>query len=179
MKNKQMKNKKTKKQKTKNKKTKISIKKEKKEKILSEINKIKSQLAEKEKNKEKHKEKNKLGILESYQIDVDGAKVKVEIKRESATTTYNLIIPEIGLATSTLLNEIRNELVTATTISMKEIADPTAFNSIKKRFMKEAESLLQTNLPSLSSKMKDFLIGKLIQDMLGLGEIEFLVNDPH
>jgi len=37
---------------------------------------------------------------------------------------------EIGIATSSLLDEIRNELVTATTIGMKEITDPAAFGVI-------------------------------------------------
>ena len=77
------------------------------------------------------------------------------------------------------MNEIRNELVTATTVSMKEIADPSAFKVIKQRFMDEAVKLVESNLPTLNPSMKEFLIGKLMQDMLGLGEIEFLVNDPN
>ena len=34
-------------------------------------------------------------------------------------------------------------------------------------------------LPHIKPEIKDFLIGKLMQDMLGLGDIEFLVNDKH
>lgn len=146
--------------------------KEDKAKILEEINDIK------EKIKQKEKEKYKPGTLESYEIEVDKAKVRVEIKKEASALIYNLYAPEIGIATASLLNEIRNELVTATTISMKEIADPSAFTSIKKRFMDDAAKLIESNLPLLNQNMKEFLIGKLMQDMLGLGEIEFLVNDP-
>ncbi|MDP3026966.1 MAG: ATPase, T2SS/T4P/T4SS family [Nanoarchaeota archaeon] len=147
--------------------------KEDKAKILEEINDIK------EKIKQKEKEKYKQGVLESYEIEVDKAKVRVEIKKETSTTVYNLYVPEIGIATASLLNEIRNELVSATTISMKEIADPSAFKGIKKRFMDDAAKLIESNLPSLNPGMKEFLIGKLMQDMLGLGEIEFLINDPN
>ncbi|MBD3252163.1 hypothetical protein GF386_00335 [Candidatus Pacearchaeota archaeon] len=116
-------------------------------------------------------------ILDNYEVEIDKAKVNIEIKKQGSTIFYDLNVPKIGIATASLLNEMRNELVSATTISMKEIADPSAFNSIKRRFMKEASSLIKKNLPKISQETEDFLIGKLIQDMLGLGEIEFLVND--
>ncbi|MBR9705382.1 CpaF family protein [Candidatus Pacearchaeota archaeon] len=119
----------------------------------------------------------KKNILESYEIIVDKAKVKVEIKKEKTHVEYCLQVPEINIATLALLNEVRNELVTASNIGMKEILDPNAFNDIKKRFMSSAKELLESKLPKIKLEMKEFLIGKLMQDMLGLGEIEFLVND--
>jgi archaeal flagellar protein FlaI len=119
------------------------------------------------------------GTLETYEIEVDKAKVKVEIKRETSSIVYNLHVPEISIATATLLNEVRNELVSASTIGMKEILDPNSFNDIKKRFMDEAKALLESKLPTIKDDIKEFLVGKLMQDMLGLGEIEFLVNDPN
>jgi len=122
--------------------------------------------------------KRKGKVIESYTIIVDKAKVRVEISQETLGVVYNLYVPEIGIATASLLDEIRNELVAVTTISMKEILDPAAFSDIKKRFMGQAVSLLKKRLPRIKSEMQEFLIGKLMQDMLGLGEIEFLVNDP-
>jgi flagellar protein FlaI len=119
----------------------------------------------------------KVIVLESYEIEVDKAKVRVVITKESSTTVYNLQIPEIGVATVSFLDEIRNQLISATTISMKEITDPGSFGSIKKRFMQEASALIDKKMPGVEKHMKEFLIGKLMQDMLGLGEIEFLVND--
>ncbi len=121
----------------------------------------------------------KVKLLETYKIEVDKAEVKVAITKESSTTIYNLHIPEIGVATVCFLNEIRNQLVSATTISMKEITDPSAFGTIKKRFMQDASALISKKIPGVEKHMKEFLIGKLMQDMLGLGEIEFLVNDPN
>ena len=118
-------------------------------------------------------------VLDSYRIELDKAKVKVEIKKDISGITYELYTPKIGVATAALLDEIRNELVSVTTISMREIMDPNALKDIKKRFMEEATKLLRTKLPTINPKIQEFLIGKLLQDMLGLGEIEFLVNDPN
>ncbi len=119
------------------------------------------------------------GILEEYEIDVDGAKVKVKVEKDERGIIYNLHVPEIGIATASLLNEVRNDLVSITSVNMKEIMDPHAFNDIKKRFIAEASKLLETKMPTIQASAKSFLIGKLMQDMLGLGDIEFLINDPN
>ncbi len=118
-------------------------------------------------------------ILETYEIEVDKAKVSVEIKKNSRGILYNLYLQEINPATASLLDEVRNELVTVTTIGMKEIIDPKAFNEIKKRFMQEAETILREKVPTINQDMKEFLVGRLMQEMLGLGEIEFLINDAN
>ena len=149
-----------------------------KEQIKKAINqRTEEQGIEQNTGKPGEKQELKQGVLETYEIEVDKARVKVEIKRETSIITYNVYVPEIGIATASLLTEIRNELVTATTISMREITDPAVFNVIKKKFMEEASSLLISKLPSIQPFMKEFLVGKLMQDMLGLGEIEFLIND--
>jgi flagellar protein FlaI len=127
-----------------------------------------------------HPEKSKSSgkeIVDSYFIETDGAKVEAKIIRDVNGTTYNLHIPEVSPATSALLNEIRNELVSLTTISMKELTDPEAFQTIKNRFMHDAVTLMKKKLPTIEPHVENFLIGKLMQDMLGLGKIEFLVND--
>ncbi len=160
--------------------TKKSKKKEGKDKKTRTKKKIKKQEkggGKSEKNQEKKEQKE--GVIASYEIEVDNAKVKSEIKKEGGHLIYDLIIPEIGKATAALLEEIRSQLITVTTVSMKEILDPSAFKSIKKRFIKRASEILKDKLPNVKKEIHDFLVGKLIQDMLGLGEIEFLVNDPN
>ena len=120
-----------------------------------------------------------LGIVEKYEIEVDRAVVKVNVEKQTYGHIYNLNVPEINIATATLLDDVRDNLVSATTVGMKEIINPTAFSKIKATFMAEAEALLKEKLPTLDFRMMKFLVGKLMQDMLGLGEIEFLVNDPN
>ncbi len=120
----------------------------------------------------------KENVLEKYFIEVDGAKVTVEIAKDKTSIIYNLYIPKISPATKMLLDNIRNDLVTLTTVSMKELVDPDAFASIKLRFMRDAKKILNERLPRLDSNIEQFLIGMLMQEMLGLGKIEFLVADP-
>lgn len=118
-------------------------------------------------------------VLEEYEIKVDGAKVNIRIVKGDFGVVYNLVIPSLSVVTEALLADLRNELVSVTTVSMKEILDPSAFEGIKKKFIVDAERILKKKLPNTTEETKNFLIGKLIQEMLGLGEVEFMVNDPN
>jgi archaeal flagellar protein FlaI len=127
---------------------------------------------------EKHIEKTNQN---KYPIVIDGAKVIIEIKEENKnkTKTYNLDIPKINVATSALLQDMRNELITESTLNLQELSEQESFLRLKKKFTEETKIALKKKLPRIEKPTEDFLIGTLIQEMLGLGEIEFLINDPN
>ncbi len=119
-------------------------------------------------------------ILESYTIKSDGnMDVSVKIKKKGTSIIYDLEIPSIDKATSVLLEDIRNELISITVVGMREIVDPDAVEGIRKKFSRDAGVFLQKKIPTIGEDTKQVLINKLMQDMLGLGEIEFLVNDSN
>ncbi|MDP4040005.1 MAG: ATPase, T2SS/T4P/T4SS family, partial [Candidatus Pacearchaeota archaeon] len=118
-------------------------------------------------------------LIEKYEVEVDNSKVTIEIKKTPLGIEYHLQVPKIDIATTTLLNEIRNELISVTTISMRELTDTKLLSRIKERFSKDARKLLIDKLPRTSKNTENFLVGKLMMDMLGLGNIEFLIADPN
>jgi len=126
----------------------------------------------------KEKDRRNVTLLEEYQIEIDKAGVTVAIVKDKDETRYELSLPELNIASIALLKEMRNELVAVMNISMKELIDPEAFLGIKEKFIKEAKRLLKVKLPNIEKSVEEFLVGTLIQDMLGLGKIEFLINDP-
>jgi len=77
-----------------------------------------------------------------------------------------------------LLEEIRKDLISVTAIAVGEIVDEKSIQKIKTRFMADASNLLQEKIPNIPKETEEFLIGVLMQEMLGLGKIEFLMNDP-
>lgn len=117
--------------------------------------------------------------VEKYRLEADGAYADVELRKDEEGLTYYLVIPTISPVTSTFLDEIRNELISATTVSMKELTDPTLFFKIKKRFLDDSRKLLKEKLPHTEQAVEDFLVGTLMQEMLGLGKIEYLIADPN
>jgi len=122
----------------------------------------------------------KNSILESYTLKSGkSTDIQITIKREGTVIIYNLEVPEIDSATDLLIEEVREELISVANIGAGDIVEPDAVERIKKRFMKQAGELLEKKIPTLAEETKNILISKLIQDMLGLGEIEFLVNDSN
>lgn len=75
------------------------------------------------------------------------------------------------------MDHIKDGLISEVTISNKEIIDPKSINVIKERFEKKAKGLLKDRVSSLSEETINFLINVLMQEMLGLGEIEYILND--
>ncbi|MBU0894696.1 MAG: Flp pilus assembly complex ATPase component TadA [Nanoarchaeota archaeon] len=117
-------------------------------------------------------------ISENYQLNIDKAVVNIKISKTEEGLTYSLFIPEIEKGTEALLDDIRKDLITITSISIGEMADKKAVEKIKNRFITDAHNLLRKKVPDIQIETQDFLIGMLMQEMLGLGKIEFLINDP-
>ncbi|MFH1803145.1 MAG: ATPase, T2SS/T4P/T4SS family [archaeon] len=121
----------------------------------------------------------KSGVVQKYRLEADGAHAFVSLRKDEEGLTYELSIPEISPVTSIFLDEIRNELISATTVSMKELTDSALFHRIKKRFLEDSRKLLREKLPHTEKPVEDFLVGTLMQEMLGLGKIEYLIADPN
>lgn len=140
---------------------------------------VKNQVKQKRKTKKKKEIQKEKEKLESYKINVDNAVVDVEIWNEPSGYNYYLKMPEMKEGTKALLNNVRNQLVSSTNVGASELTDLKVVNEVKERFQKKASNLLKNKLPSIDDKKKKFLSGLLMQEMLGLGEIEFLVNDTN
>ena len=119
-------------------------------------------------------------IIETYSLKADEVVVRVNITGgPGIPPKYNLTVTEPSIATKALLEEIRHELVTEVTVSTAEILDPKVISKLKDKFYKRAEAILEKKLPGIPEKTKDFLITTLIHEMMGLGKVEFLLNDPN
>ncbi|MBI5391987.1 CpaF family protein [Candidatus Woesearchaeota archaeon] len=118
--------------------------------------------------------------LSQYEINLDGFKIKASINGVKAKATkYTLTLPEFTKPTLALVDEIRNKLITEVNLSATEILDPKIVETLKVRFRKRAEEMLMEEVPSLETNTKKVLIVKLLHEMLGLGNIEFLLEDEN
>ncbi len=118
--------------------------------------------------------------IEAYNVTADNVKVDVKIKgTKDRALFYHIVAPTFGVATMALLDEIRSELITEVRITTAEILDPKVIDELKLKFRKKAESLLKEKIPKIDDRTVNLLIGTLLHEMLGLGKIEFLLNDPY
>ena len=119
-------------------------------------------------------------ILESYTVEAEKILTTVNIVRtKEFVPVYDLKVPEVAPATLALLDKIRTTLLTEVPVKTTELMDPSSLERIKKTFYEKGTKLLQKEIPTLTKDVRDILIGLLIQDMFGLGRIEFLLADPY
>ena len=117
--------------------------------------------------------------LETYSISQDESEIQVNITEEGGVKRYEIVSHPIPAGTRALLDKIKLELISTLRISTEEILDPKKMESLQQRFRQQASLALDQKLPGLEHKNKNFLIMNLFKEMLGLGDIEILLNDPH
>ncbi len=117
-------------------------------------------------------------IKETYEI-VAGVPFKISILSEKGILKYNASIPRIGAGTRALLNELKAELVRVVQVSAAEIIDPEAVASMKEKFKARAEQMIKEKVPKIDTASINLFISLLLNEMLGLGNIELLLQDPN
>ncbi|MBI5149135.1 CpaF family protein [Candidatus Pacearchaeota archaeon] len=115
------------------------------------------------------------GVIDSYDIDVNGVKISVKILATEEGKGYDIELPKVSIATSALLDSIKQKIVESPDINI-EANEPASMEIAKKRIRQKAAILLSSY--KIDQKTIEQLIGILINDMLGLGNIDILVNDP-
>ncbi len=116
--------------------------------------------------------------MEKYKITADGILADVMIDTSTAIG-YMLKIPELPPATNALMDNIKRELISRVNVTFAEILDPKEINNLKNKFIVNAEAILKNKVSEISEDTKSLIIGRLVQETLGLGLIEFLLNDPN
>ncbi|MEM0473375.1 MAG: ATPase, T2SS/T4P/T4SS family, partial [Candidatus Aenigmatarchaeota archaeon] len=120
-------------------------------------------------------------LLDSYNIYSNKVLASIEIikKPEEFVPIYNLIKPTIEPGTLVLLEEIKERLVSELQIKVSELIDPSSIEELKKKFYTKSLQLINKLLPNLAIEKKEFLSGIIVNEMLGLGDVELLLADPN
>ncbi len=115
--------------------------------------------------------------IDSYSISSEDLTVGVTIKGYNKHAVYyHIVIPQLSKATLALLDEVRKDLIIEIKVTVEEMLDPRTIEKTKEKFRVRASSLLDEKI-KLEPHVKKILIGLLMNEMLGLGEIEFLLSD--
>ena len=122
-----------------------------------------------------------MDIIDEYDVEADGvpARVKIVDKDGEYVLNYHVERPEIHTATEAILTDLKQQVVKKVKLTTDEFVDAKALKKVKQKFRDEAMELLEEELPETNDKTKQILIGNLIHEMLGLGDIELVLNDEH
>lgn len=117
--------------------------------------------------------------LETYVIPVDAMKVNVIIYKTplEVVPIYQIDILSISKFTGVILKKIREEFVSKISLGKIDISGFEGMDQIKQKFKDEVQLLVTKYFPTLDANGKSVLITYVLQQDLGLGNIEILLKD--
>ena len=121
------------------------------------------------------------GAIDSYIYDNEGIQVlaKISAKAGEYVPLYEVNVRELSEGTRLVLNQLKGELITTVKLDITEIMDPKKRDEVRQKFESRANYLLGKHFPTLSEPDKKVLTAYLLQNSLGLGELEPLMHDDN
>ena len=117
-------------------------------------------------------------VIESYFFDSEKIPVNIKIvQREDFVPHYEVLIPGLGEGTKIVLNTLKGELITTVKLDITDIIDPKKAPEVRRKFEDRAMQVLTKHFPTLSEETRGVLASYLIQNTLGLGELEAPMHD--
>lgn len=125
------------------------------------------------------KRKSKTPLFDQYAFENEGVPVEIRItKRSDFVPVYELTTPIVSSVTKKMLEgKLRGELVSDVKLDISEILDPKKFEEVKSKFMAAAKRIIERNFSGESDRSKHILSVYLIQNTLGLGNLDNLLAD--
>ena len=119
-------------------------------------------------------------IINSYELNVNDIIVDVSIisDEKEPVPIYHISITNIAETTKIILEKIREEFISQDTNSLKsdDLADTS---NIQEHFKNSIMELLKKYFPTANKKTMDMLINYVLQQNIGLGNIEILLKDSN
>lgn len=117
-------------------------------------------------------------LIEEYTVEADKVPAKIEIRDEDDyVERYRLKRPQPSAATEAILEDVRNKTIERADISRDNFKDSNQMEESRRIFRSTAEDILMDQMPNLDESDRNALIGNLIHQMLGLGDVEILLSD--
>ena len=119
-------------------------------------------------------------LIDRYTITVNNIVVDISIysEEERAVPEYVVSITNISDATKIILEKIRQEFISKMNLEEIESLEQNELINIRQRFKGEIKRLIHKYFPKADDKTTNMLINYLIEENLGLGKIEILLQDP-
>jgi len=120
-------------------------------------------------------------LLETYKLNVNNVLIEVVIVQyeEETIPRYMVNITNMSSTTKIILEKIREEFISEVGVGVVELSESGGVETIKVEFKKELTKLLKKYFPNADEQTKDMLINYVIEQNLGLGNIEILLKDSN
>lgn len=117
-------------------------------------------------------------IIETYEVD-SGIAFNVDIRNYSNefVKIYYMHLPVFGEGTRAMLNDMKARVIADINIASDRMLDQKFVAELRKKFKEKADQLLEEQIPQQSKETRNKLVNVIINEMVGLGPIEFMLDD--
>jgi flagellar protein FlaI len=125
---------------------------------------------------EENKDEN--DYIKHYTVEADKVPAEVTIKETGDYVPhYELRRPQPSAATEAILDDVRERTIAEADISAESFEDTNEVKKSREIFRETADDIIKESVPHIGDSKRETLIGNLIHDMLGLGDVEILLSD--
>src|SRR3989338_5558828 len=116
--------------------------------------------------------------IDAYALNVDDivVDVSITIREDEPVPVYRISITNISNTTKVILEKIRDEFVAEGT---KTISEDTPISDMQEQFREKILKLLAKYFPNADKKTMDMLINYILQQNIGLGNLDILLKDAN
>ncbi|MFH0861737.1 MAG: type II/IV secretion system ATPase subunit [Candidatus Altiarchaeota archaeon] len=117
-------------------------------------------------------------LIDKYVLTSEDVHFEVKIMDTGDFVPHYLItMPKIDFVTRALLDETKRSLIGEVKIETKDIFDTSKFTKLRAKFQTRAKDKLRNVLKKSSDEYVSTLAKLLVNEMLGLGDMEYLLLD--
>ncbi|MFP4038447.1 MAG: type II/IV secretion system ATPase subunit [Candidatus Nanohaloarchaea archaeon] len=119
-------------------------------------------------------------IEEDYKVQADEVPAKITIgdKKGEYVKVYKLDRPQVSGGTEAFIQNLRAQAVRSVKLSRDEFTDSDEVEKVKQKFREAVKAQLDQMIPEADETARKILVGNLIHQMVGLGDLEILLQDP-
>lgn len=120
-------------------------------------------------------------LLDEYFITINNIliNVKIHLKKSESVPNYIVSIANISTTTKIILEKIREDFVSKVRSQEIDLEEVSQKDVIRQKFQDEMSKLLDLYFPKSDPEKKNMLMNYLVEQNLGLGNIEILLKDEH
>jgi flagellar protein FlaI len=120
-------------------------------------------------------------VLAKYDVVSEGVPAEITImrKEEEFIDTYEVTHAKIKKPTRAVLDYLKGKIIESISVKTSEMLDPRESERVRLRIVDKAHELLKDEIKGLSDEEENILVGKLAQEMTGLGDLELLLADDN
>lgn len=115
---------------------------------------------------------------ERYTVEADKVPAQITIKEEDDyVPKYKLKRPQPSAATEALLENVRERAISEADITADSFENANEIEKSREIFRDKAKEIMEEEIPNMGDSKLNTLVGNLIHDMLGMGDVEILLAD--